>query len=91
MSTTLHTELAARAAAATLPPELQAALDRYAKAPDILTTHGAAQILDVHSASVLGMVDRGEILALPGLIAGRIRIPKSEILRLLTPIENGAA
>ena len=69
-----------------LTPEAEAMLADLAGAPDYLTPNEAAEKLRVRANTVRRMVRDGDLAHLPITRSGRIRIPRSELIRIATTV-----
>jgi excisionase family DNA binding protein len=54
-------------------------------APRFMTPHAVGRLIEVKGETVARMAQRGDI-AFVDFGGGRIRIPKEEVIRLITPI-----
>ena len=69
-----------------LTPEAESTLAELADAPDYLTPNEAASPLRVQPNTIRRMVREGELAHLPITRSGRIRIPRSELIRIATTV-----
>jgi excisionase family DNA binding protein len=69
-----------------ITPEAEAMLAELAGAPDYLTPNEAAPLIGVQPNTVRRMVRDGDLAALPITRSGRIRIPRSELIRIATTV-----
>jgi excisionase family DNA binding protein len=69
-----------------ITPEAEAMLAELADAPDFLTPADAAEKLHVQPNTIRRMVREGELAHLPITRSGRIRIPRSELVRIATTV-----
>ena len=56
-----------------------------AAAPPFLTPHAVGRLIEVKGDTIVAMARRGDI-AFVDFGGGRIRIPKEEVIRLMTPV-----
>jgi excisionase family DNA binding protein len=55
-----------------------------AAAPPYMTPHAVGRLIEVKGDTVVAMARRGDIAFVD--FGGRIRIPKEEVIRLMTPV-----
>jgi excisionase family DNA binding protein len=72
---------------ANTPTECEQVLEQISSAPPFITPNGVGKLLGVDGGTVIAMARRGDIRYVHFGDGGRIRIPRSEVIRLVTPAE----